>query len=248
MKILYFICLFIVILHLINLVWLAVYCRLEAKVDRIRNKPAPDAAACAPETVAGNRKGKKHLLKEIYKRLDHYFYGWMRHCIIRTGRIPSNRIRKFLYKYIYCMKLSKGTVISGGCEIRSPWNISLGNCIVAGNCILDGRAGIEIQDNVVLGMHVHIWTQEHDLNDKDFAVTPEHSAKVTILSRAWCCSDTTILPGVTVGEGAVVASRACVTKDCAPFSVYGGVPAKKISDRNPDISYQLSGKPHWHFN
>lgn len=248
MKTILLIALVILLLHFINLVWLAVYCRIEAKIDNIKKKTVSASASAASESAGNRRKGKWYLLKEIYKKLDHYFYGWMRYCIIKTGKIPSNRIRKILYKYVYCMKLSKGTVISGGCEIRSPWNIVLGNCIVAGNCMLDGRAGIEIQDNAVLGMYVHIWTQEHDLNDKDFAVTPEHSQSVVIMSRAWCCSDCTILPGVTVGEGAVIASRACVTKSCDSFGVYGGVPAKKISDRNPDISYHLSGKPHWHFN
>lgn len=241
-------CIAVLLLHLLNLIWLAVYCRLEAKVDNLKTKSTRPRGSDESAIIEKRQKGAIYLIKEIYKKLDKYFYGWMRYCIIGTGKIPSNRIRKILYKYVYCMKLSKGTVISGGCEIRSPWNITLGNCIVAGNCMLDGRAGIEIQDDAVLGMCVHIWTQEHDLNDVDFSVTPEHSQKVVIMPRAWCCSDSTILPGVTVGEGAVIASRACVTKDCCPFSVYGGVPAKKIADRNPKINYHLSGKPHWHFN
>ena len=46
------------------------------------------------------------------------------------------------------MDIDKKTVISAGCEIRSPWNVHMGNCIIAGNCIIDGRSGIIIEDNV----------------------------------------------------------------------------------------------------
>lgn len=235
----------ILTLFLVNSVWLAVYCRLEAKIDRMQE---PAASGGGTAAAALENKGRFfHLLKELYKYLDHYFYGWMRYCILQVGHIPSNRIRNFLYRTVFFMKLSKGTVISAGCEIRSPWNIKLGRCTVMGNCILDGRSGLVMEDNVVLGMCVHIWTQEHDVNSPSFAVPPEHRGKVVIHERAWVCSDSTILPGLDIGEGAVVASRACVTKDCAPFTIYGGVPAKKIGERSHDLTYQLSGKPHWHF-
>lgn len=62
------------------------------------------------------------------------------------------------------------------------------------------------------------------------------------------CSDSTILPGVKIGEGAVIAAKALVCKNCEPYGIYGGVPTKKISDRTRNLTYVLSGKPHWHFN
>jgi acetyltransferase-like isoleucine patch superfamily enzyme len=51
------------------------------------------------------------------------------------------------------------------------------------------------------------------------------------------------LPGVTIGEGAVVAAGAVVTKDADPYGIYGGVPAKKIGERSKDLVYELDGKP-----
>lgn len=56
------------------------------------------------------------------------------------------------------------------------------------------------------------------------------------------------MPGVKIGEGAVIAAKALVCKNCEPYGIYGGVPAKKISDRTRNLTYVLSGKPHWHFN
>lgn len=244
------ICVYI-IFCIINFIWLTVYCRVEAKVESIQKKNHnQNIEKQSAEVIVQNpqKRGIKQLIKDIYKELDHYMYGWMRYWIMRVSRFPSNRIRNFLYKNVFNMKISKETVISAGCEIRSPWNITLGKCTVAGNCILDGRSGIIIEDNAVLGMNVHIWTQEHDVNSPTFAVNDEHRGCVIIKKRAWVCSDTTILPNTVIGEGAVVAAKGCVTKDCEPFTIYGGVPAKKIGVRNQELIYELSGKPHWHFN
>lgn len=45
----------------------------------------------------------------------------------------------------------------------------------------------------------------------------------------------------------MLASKGCATKDCAAFGIFGGVPAKKIGDRNNEIDYELSGKSFYHF-
>jgi acetyltransferase-like isoleucine patch superfamily enzyme len=52
----------------------------------------------------------------------------------------------------------------------------------------------------------------------------------------------TILPGVRIGEGAVVGAGSVVTKDLEPFKLYGGVPAKIIGSRNKNLTYKFSGK------
>lgn len=204
-----------------------------------------------PNKVSSDAKdnllNRSSMLYRIYKKMNPYLYGLMRYNIIRVGRIPSFTIRRFIYKYIYSMQITKNTVIYGGCEIRSPWNIKADNCIISNNCLLDGRYGISIGNNVVFGSGVRIWTAEHSVNDPYFEVLPENCQPVIIHDRAWICSDTTILPGIIVGEGSVIASRACLTKDAEPFGIYGGVPAKRIGFRNNNLLYQLNGKPTWHF-
>lgn len=145
------------------------------------------------------------------------------------------------------MDMDKKACISGGCEIRSPWNVHLKKCVIQANCILDGRSSIYVGDNVVFGTGVHVWTQEHDVNDPLFRVLENNSQPVIIMDRAWICSDSTILPGVIVGEGAVLASRAVATKNCEAYGIYAGLPAKKINERNHNLEYELTGKPHWHF-
>ncbi len=68
---------------------------------------------------------------------------------------------------------------------------------------------------------------------------PDPGDRVVIGDRAYVATRSTILPGVTIGEGAVVAAGAVVTKDVAPFTIVGGVPARFIGERPRDLDYVL---------
>ena len=84
--------------------------------------------------------------------------------------------------------------------------------------------GIEVEDNVQIGPGVTIVTTNHDFHDHNTLIC----GKVTIKRNVWIGCRVTIMPGVTVGENAVVAGGAVVTKDVPANSVVGGVPAKVI--------------------
>ena len=60
--------------------------------------------------------------------------------------------------------------------------------------------------------------------------------------RAWIGCNVVILPGVTIGEGAVCCAGSVVTKDVEPFTVVAGVPAVKVNDRPRDIDYVFDGR------
>jgi chloramphenicol O-acetyltransferase type B len=72
----------------------------------------------------------------------------------------------------------------------------------------------------------------HDLS-RHFNEGKEIIGEVRIRKGAFIGMNTTIMPGVTIGEGAVVAAGSVVTRDVEPFTVVGGVPAKKIKDYYP---------------
>lgn len=241
---------------LCNSIFLALYCRFQEKIDARAERKRKEleqqkGKANAISPVKADKQAEGYTLKKlvgrVYALIMPYLYGWMRLCIVCCGYLPSHRIRNLLYRLIFNMKITNKTVIYSGCELRSPWNIHADRCVISTHCILDGRRGIWIGEDVVFGSGVHIWTEEHDIDDPYFAVNLNNAMPVTISDHAWICSDSTILPGVTIAKGTVVASRACVTKNTEPFRVYGGVPAKEIKDRNSDLRYQLNGKPTWHF-
>lgn len=234
----------VILLIVIDLFVLFVYCRLMKKLD---GKRIFDNSKNNNISQVEALDNKKRFIKNVFELVNPYLYGWMRFSTLLVGKIPSHRIRNLVMHYIFCMDITKNTVIYGGCEIRSPWNIKANRCVISTYCILDGRNGIIFGEDVVLGGGVHIWTEEHNVNDPFFSVLSENRQPVVIEKHSWVCSDSTILPGVHIGEGAVVATRAVVTHDLEPFSVNVGVPARKISQRNKELKYKLNGKPTWHF-
>jgi acetyltransferase-like isoleucine patch superfamily enzyme len=113
--------------------------------------------------------------------------------------------------------------------------------IVGHRAILDGRLGITIGKNVNISTGVWIWTVQHDHQDPYFR---DVGGPVKIGDNAWISCRAILLPGVTIGEGAVVAAGAVVTQDVDEYTVVGGVPAKKIGERCRDIKYSLAdGSP-----
>ncbi len=115
------------------------------------------------------------------------------------------------------------------------------NSIINPMAVLDGRTGkIIIGNNVDIARETMIFTLEHDPNSDDHAT---RSGDVTIEDYVWIASRVTILPGVRIGRGAVVASNAVVTKDVEPMAIVAGVPAKKIGERKSGLKYNLNYFP-----
>ncbi|MDE7208425.1 MAG: sugar O-acetyltransferase [Clostridia bacterium] len=106
-------------------------------------------------------------------------------------------------------------------------NITIGkNVFINSGCCFQDQGGIEIGDNVLIGQQVVIATLNHDLMPKDRAnMSP---APIKICDDVWIGAHATILSGVTIGKGAVVAAGAVVTKDVPSNTVVAGVPAKII--------------------
>lgn len=65
---------------------------------------------------------------------------------------------------------------------------------------------------------------------------------VEIGDRAWIGSNVVVLPGVTIGEGAVCCAGCVVTKDVEPYAVVAGIPAKKVGERPRVLTYEFTGK------
>jgi len=139
------------------------------------------------------------------------------------------------------MTVDRTCVIHMFCEIRGPKNITIGKGTVIGhNCVLDGRKGIEIGENVNVSSEAMIWSLQHDYNDPHFKAAGE---KVVIHDNAWVSCRSIVLPGREIGQGAVIAAGAVVTKDVPAFKIVGGLPAKIIADRNQDLDYTPSENP-----
>lgn len=130
-------------------------------------------------------------------------------------------------------------------DVKGLWNLSVGNgtSIPKGSTIYCTDAPCTIGKKVLFGPHPTIITGDHriDVLGKYIAdVTVEekfvngenqYDQPVTIEDDVWCGANVTILKGVTIGRGSVVAAGAVVTKSFAPYSIIGGVPAKLLKMR-----------------
>jgi acetyltransferase-like isoleucine patch superfamily enzyme len=108
-------------------------------------------------------------------------------------------------------------------------HITIGkNVFINFDCTFLALGGITIEDDVLIGPKVSLITENHPLNPeerKGLAGKP-----IFIKKNAWIGANATILPGVTIGENAVVAAGAVVSKDVPDNTVVGGIPAKFIKN------------------
>ncbi len=183
----------------------------------------------------------KRRLIAIYLEAITGFLWW---CI---GFIPFHSIRRFFYR-LFGMKIGKGSTIHMMARIYDPRHIEIGeDSLIGEKATLDGRKQLpNSQGGLVIGNHVDVasevmfWTSEHDLKDPDMKAIEE---KVVIKDYVFIGPRSIILPGVTVGKGAVVAAGAIVTQDVPDLTIVAGVPAKKIGERQlKNLNYRL-GRP-----
>lgn len=148
---------------------------------------------------------------------------------------PSKRFRNLMLKRLGMTFLGNARIYTGF-HIRNPKGIIIEDGVSIGpKVLLDGRKGLTIKKSAVIGYGAIIWTLNHDYNDIHFC---GKGAPVTIGPYAWVCSNSIILPGISIGEGAVVASGAIVTHDVPPYTIVGGIPAKVIGQREKkDFDY-----------
>lgn len=126
-------------------------------------------------------------------------------------------------------KIAKGVRIQGGAEVWQPWKLTIGeNSWIDGGVKLYSVDEIKIGANAVISEGAFICTASHDIASPIFELT---TAPITIGDSAWIASRAIVLPGVTIGEGAVVAAGSVVTKDVEPWTVVGGNPARALKRR-----------------
>ena len=114
-------------------------------------------------------------------------------------------------------------------------NITIGKDVfINSGCHFQDQGGIEIGDGALIGHNVVLATINHDLNPK--GNRKNHYAPIKVGAHVWIGSNATILPGVTIGDWAVVAAGAVVTRDVPAMTVVGGVPAKVLK-----VVKELSG-------
>ena len=153
------------------------------------------------------------------------------------GHVPSHAVRLWWYRHACHTAIGRHSSIHRHCRMYRPHRITIGkHSIVNYGVLLDGRCGLTVGDNVSISEGTVILTLGHDLDAPDFALK---GAAVTIGDRVFVGAYARILPGVIIGEGAVVAAGAVVVSDVAPYTLVAGVPARFVRNRARELDYQL---------
>jgi acetyltransferase-like isoleucine patch superfamily enzyme len=149
--------------------------------------------------------------------------------------IPSHSIRLLYYRKIMNFKIGDGSTVLMKGIFDCSGGITIGNnSVINGRCRLDNRGTITIGNFVSISSDVIILTADHDLDSSCFL---GRNKKVSIDDYVWIGTRVLIMPGISIGKGAVIAAGSVVTKNILPYEVVAGVPAKVIKQRTKNLNY-----------
>lgn len=158
------------------------------------------------------------------KRMYNYMIN-----IVACGFFPY-KIKLFLLRKLG-MKIGNHVMIrrmayTGGLNITVKDNTYIGPKLY-----YDGKADVYIGENCDIAPQVMLCTNTHIIGKGDERrAGADYYKPITIKDRCWIGARATILPGVTIEEGCIIAAGAVVNKSCLPNGLYAGVPARRIKD------------------
>jgi acetyltransferase-like isoleucine patch superfamily enzyme len=160
------------------------------------------------------------------------------HKVGRTGKKIFNYLGRQYYGRLF-LKAGKNIRFFPFNSDIHYWNVTAGDDVYIGPfaCFICGIAGIEIGSKVIMGPNVTIITGEHPIDLRGRYIydikekLPSEDVRVKIQDDVWLGAGATILKGVEIGRGAVIAAGAVVKKDVPPYAIVGGIPAKVIKYR-----------------
>ena len=142
--------------------------------------------------------------------------------------VVPGQMRRLIYS-AYGMDVASGGV-SPGCFFGSP-RVSIGRgTTINYRCFFDSWAPIVIGRDCAVGMEVLFCTSTHRMGPSSKRAGPPTGAPITLGNGCWIGGRAVILPGVSIGDGCVIAAGAVVVRDCEPHGLFGGVPAQRIRD------------------
>lgn len=146
-----------------------------------------------------------------------------------------------------CAKVGTNLKVNSRCKGFGA-NVELGDHVNLNGCAIHGSGQVKIGSYFHSGTELLIFTSDHNYENADAIPYDKKRIKkpVIIEDFVWTGYHTTIMPGVTIGEGAIVAACSVVTKDVPPMAIVGGNPAKVIKYRDQEHFLKLKEEGKFH--
>ena len=182
--------------------------------------------------IIGNKTGFKGPTFSFSNRLVRFTWQLVWLCGARWTPPALHCWRIFLLN-IFGAQVSLKAYVYPSVEVWAPWNLVIEDYgTLARHVICYNIAPISIGIRAVVSQGAHLCTGSHDYLDTAFPLT---ARPIRIGRRAWVCADAFVGPGVTMGDGAILAAAGMAHRDLEPWSIYSGNPAKFLRAR-PEIN------------
>lgn len=156
----------------------------------------------------------------------------------------GNRLRALFLRY-FLEEIGAHTIFYSGLHIANPEKLSVGsNCTFARRLFITAGGGVRIGDWVGCGPDVKIWSVNHRFDDPDrpWQLQGWDRKPVTIEDDVWLGANVFVMPGVTIGRGAIVSASTVVARSVPPYAIVAGNPGRVVGWRKrPETSSDPAG-------
>jgi maltose O-acetyltransferase len=162
------------------------------------------------------------------RNIDSAWWHWLVNDVAASPALDRRTRAKLLRRA--GIEMDRGAIVESGVFFFGA-NVSLGEyCVVNHNCYLDCKDRITIGPRTGVAMGSMLFTSNHEMGDAFKRWGPFVTAPITVGAGVWIGARVLVMPGVTIGDGCLVAAGAVVTKDLEPNAIYAGVPARKLRE------------------
>lgn len=174
---------------------------------------------------SGYRPGRSRLVQVLW-----FFLGLP---VLRCAWLPSSAVRRVLLR-AFGARIGAGVICKPGMRVKFPWRLAVGDYSWIGeDCWIDNLADVTIGRNCCLSQATYLCTGNHDWSDERFSLVVRG---ICVDDGAWIGARATVLPGVTIGAGAIAAAGSVVTRSIPPLEVHAGNPARMTSRREMRVA------------
>lgn len=184
-----------------------------------------------------------HYFRFVVSKMVYIFRKILVHLVNQLSNILSDDpiscyLRKVLLTFLG-IKFGLLTSIKGGSYFAGGGLTTQEKCYINRNCYFDFTGKINFGSNVVVGHGVSFITAHHEIGNISCRAGKVKGLSIVVGDGVWIGANATILPGITIDKGAIIAAGAVVTKNVNSHTIVAGVPAKVIKELEKSVSSSI---------